>query len=136
MNGTPYYYLGIGMIMLIYFVLAYTKKLPSVESIQSLATVVNTKGGNILALAAFTLVFFFTGLGLIYWALNRIAEGKLTADNAVLMMGLSWILGSAFGGSFSAMLKVMSGENPPPPSGTTSTATTTATTSTETPKEK
>ena len=91
----------------------------SVQAVQELANVVNTKGGNILVLMGLTLIFFFTGIGLIFWSLNRMLEDKLTADNAVLMMGLSWVLGTAFGGSFSSMLKVMSGEPAP---GTTTTS--------------
>lgn len=110
MGTLPGYTIGLGVLILLYAFFQYTGKLPSIESVQALANVVNTKGGNILALAAFSLVFFFTGLGLIYWSLNRMMESKLTVDNAVLMMGLSWISGTAFGGAFSSMLKVMSGE--------------------------
>lgn len=116
-------YIAAGIVLL-YAFMAYRKVLPSVQAVQDLATLVNTKGGNILVLLFLTMVFFFTGVGLIYWALNRMQEGKLAADNAVLMMGLSWVLGTAFGGSFSSMLKVMSGENPIPPAGTTTTSTT------------
>lgn len=116
-------YVLIGAVI-VYLVLAYRRLLPSVDSLQSLATVANTKGGNILVLLFLTLVFFFTGIGLIYWSLNRMVEGKLSADNAVLMMGLSFVLGTAFGGSFSSMLKVMSGEDPKPTPGTTTTSTT------------
>lgn len=110
--------------MIAYTVLAYRHALPAVSSVQELANVVNTKGGNILVLVALTMLFFFTGVGMVYWMLDRIQEGKLSVDNAVLMMGLSWVTGTAFGGAFSAMLKVMSGENPIPPAGTTTTSTT------------
>ena len=115
MAGIPTYFWAVAIIVGFYALFLYLGKLPSIDSIQALANVVNTKGGNILALGMFSLVFFFTGLGLIYWSLNRMMEGKLTVDNAVLMMGLSWISGTAFGGAFSSMLKVMSGENPEPP---------------------
>lgn len=119
----------IAVLAVLYLVMAYRHLLPSVISIQELANTVNTKGGNILVLLTLTLIFFFTGMGLIYWSLNRMNEGKLSADNAVLMMALSWILGTAFGGAFSSMLKVMSGENPVPPANTsTTTATSTTTT--------
>lgn len=109
--------------VLVYALLAYRRVLPSIGAVQDLANVVNTKGGNILVLFVLTLIFFFTGIGLIYWSLNRMLEGKLSADNAVLMMGLSWILGTAFGGSFSSMLKVMSGDDPKPPPGTSTIST-------------
>lgn len=127
-------FVGVGLIIM-YVVMSYRHTLPSIGAVQELANVVNTKGGNILVLLFLTLIFFFTGIGIIYWALNRMLEGKLSADNAVLMMGLSWILGTAFGGSFSSMLKVMSGEDPKPTPGTTTTSTTNvATVSTETAK--
>jgi hypothetical protein len=86
-------------------------KLPSVDSIQALAAVTNSKGGNILVLGTMSLIFFFTAMRLTYWCLDRMIDGKLTADNAVVMMGLTFVTGSAFGGSFSSMLKAMSGEN-------------------------
>ena len=85
-------------------------KLPSVNSIQSLAQVVNTKGGNILVLGAMSMVFFYAAIHLIYWTIERMMEGKLKPENAVIMMGLTFVTGTAFGGAFSSMLKAMSGE--------------------------
>lgn len=131
MSTIPFYQLEAFALLVMFCTLMWFKKLPPVESLQNLATLVNTKGGNILVLAGFSLVFFFTSLGLIYWALNRMAEGKLSADNAVLMMALSWLLGTAFGGSFSSMLKVMTGEEtqvPPPKTIEKKTETTTVST--------
>ncbi len=114
MGTLPYYQIGMALVIAVFCVLLWFQKLPSVESLQNLANTVNTKGGNILTLAFFTILFFFTGLGFAYWTLNRMIEGKLSADNAIVMTGMQWIMGAAFGGSFSSMLKVMSGENPEP----------------------
>lgn len=136
MNGFPYHYAVMALLVLTYGVLAYAGKLPAVSSIQDLSNVINSKGGNILWLGGFTLIFFSAGMGLLYWSMNRVIEGKLTPDNAVLMMGISWITGSAFGGSFSSMLKVMSGENPTPRPGTTVTEKTAVVTSTTEPEVK
>jgi hypothetical protein len=85
-------------------------KLPSVQSIAALASVTNSKGGNILVLAAFSTLFFFSAVKMIYWSIEKMIEGKLEPANAVVMMGLTFVTGSAFGGSFSSMLKAMSGE--------------------------
>lgn len=99
------------LFVLLLTIMQWNGKLPSVDSIQALAAVTNSKGGNILVLGTMSLIFFFTAMRLTYWCLDRMIDGKLTADNAVVMMGLTFVTGSAFGGSFSSMLKAMSGEN-------------------------
>ena len=129
-NNFVYHDAVVALIVLSYLVLALRGKLPSVEAIQEFASVINSKGGNILWLGFFTLLFFSASVSMFYWAMNRIIEGKLTPDNAVLMMGLQFVTGVAFGGSFASMLKVMSGENPSLPPGTTITEKTASVTST------
>ena len=89
---------------------AYLKTYPSMDSLERLANLLNSKGGNILMLAFMSLFFFLIGVRFLYWTVERIIEGKLTADNAVVSLGVSWITGAAFGGAFSSMLKSMTGE--------------------------
>jgi hypothetical protein len=119
------------LLLLFYGAFALLKILPSTESVQEFASMLNSKGGNILILGAFSLFFFVTGMRMVYWCLEQNIEGKLNADNAVMMMGITFVTGSCFGGSFSSMLKVMSGDTPVPPGNTSSTVTA-VTTSTET----
>lgn len=121
-------HVGLIVVIVAYGILAKAKLLPSVDALQEFASMLNSKGGNILVLAGLSLLFFETAVHMTYWCLDRMNEGKLTVDNAVMMMGLTFITGSCFGGAFSSMLKVMSGENPTPHNGTTATTTTVATT--------
>jgi len=118
----------------IFVLMQWFGKLPPIETIQQLATITNTKGGNIFILATMSIIFFFTAIRMTYWCLDRVAAKAFTADNAVLMLGLSFVTGTAFGGAFSSMLKAMSGEPPIGGSSTTVSSTqparTTVTTST------
>jgi len=118
-SSLPFHYGLLGMVILAFTLLALNGKLPSNSSIQEFATIINSKGGNILWLGFFSLIFFSSAIGLFYWSMNRIIEGKLKPEDAVLMMALQFVTGSAFGGAFASMLKVMSGENPPPVNGKT-----------------
>lgn len=85
-------------------------KLPSIHSFRILLTSVNSKGGNILLLFALSVFFFVTGIKFVYWTIERMLEGKLTADNAIVAQGFNWISGAAFGMVLSAGLKAMTGD--------------------------
>lgn len=91
-------------------IMQWKGKLPSTDSIQSIATTVNSKGGNILVLAGLSLIFFFTGMRFLYFLIAKIIDGKLTPDNAVAVTGINWVTGAAFGMAFSSLLKAMTGE--------------------------
>ena len=121
---------GLFILLAFYAILAKAKLLPTTDAMQEFASMLNSKGGNILVLAALSLLFFETAVHMTYWCLDRMQAKTLTVDNAVMMMGLTFITGSCFGGAFSSMLKVMSGENPTPHNGSTSTITS-ATSTTE-----
>jgi hypothetical protein len=127
-------HLALFALIILYGILAAKHLLPSISSLQGFADLLNSKGGNILVLLILSLLFFETGVRMIYWCLERAIEGKLNADNAVMMMGVTFITGSCFGGSFSSMLKVMSGETPTIANSTTTTTTSSATNKTEGPK--
>lgn len=102
------------ILLVAYGVFARYKLLPNIDSLQQFASMLNSKGGNILILGTMSLYFFVTGIRMTYWCLEQAVAGKLSADNAVMMMGLTFVTGSCFGGAFSAMLKVMSGDTPLP----------------------
>lgn len=96
---------------LLFVFLLWHKKLPTVESIQGLATVSATKGGNIIILMVMAFSFFFAGMRLIYYCLGLSVDGKITVDNAVMMLAISFVTGTAFGNVMGALLKTMTGEN-------------------------
>ncbi len=109
------------LIFLGYCVLAVLAKLPSVEAIRKLVSTLDDRGGNILVLLALTGWFFATARGLFYHAIGLISNGKIDAKDAVLMFGLTFVTGSAFGGAFAALLKTLTGNMtvaPPNASGT------------------
>jgi hypothetical protein len=110
------------------FVLLYTKRMPSVEHMKEFATILNSKGGNIFVLMVMSLWFFILGMRFFYYSLGLIVQGKLTPDNAVLLMGVTFITGSAFGGFSGALLKTMTGEAMPPSANTNTSSSVTATT--------
>lgn len=95
----------------LFVVLLWHGKLPSVESIQGLATISATKGGNIIILMVMAFSFFFAGMRLIYYCLGLSVDGKITVDNAVMMLAISFVTGTAFGNVMGALLKTMTGEN-------------------------
>lgn len=105
------YWLAALVVWLTLVVLLWANKLPSVQSIQDIAAIVNSRGGNIIWLGGFSALFFWIAMRFFYFVIDKLIEGKLSADNAVAMMGITFLTGSAFGGAFSSMLKAMSGEN-------------------------
>lgn len=91
------------------------RRLPSADSIQTLITMLNTKGGNILILSVMAMVFFRSFMHLVYVVLQQIQAQTLREDNAIALMGLQFVSTTAFGGALGALLKTMTGEAPQPP---------------------
>jgi len=105
-------------IVLVYVFLALKNKLPSVESVRKIISALDDRGGNIVVLALFSGWFFIAGLHAFYFAIGLISQNKIDAKDAILMMMVTWLTGSAFGGSFGAMLKTLNGQmSVPPPTG-------------------
>jgi len=92
-------------------IMQWYKKLPSVDSIQELASVMNSRGGNIMVLGSFSVFFFFSALRFTYWFMEKSADGKLSPQDTLGLAAFTWITGTAFGGSFTSMVKAMTGEN-------------------------
>lgn len=89
-------------------------KLPSINSIQGLATVLNTRGGNILILTFLTVAFSIAGIRLIYWGTMLALSGKIDMKDAILLLpGFGWVTGQLAGGVQGALLKTMTGEDQP-----------------------
>ena len=125
--------LPVALLIVLWAFMQWHQKLPSTESIQNLATVLATKGGNIMILAGMGFVFFFAGLRLIYYCLSLSIDGKVSTDNAVMMLAITFVTGTAFGGTQGALLKTMTGENVK--SGDTVSSTVTVTTPPSVPPE-
>jgi hypothetical protein len=109
-------YIGLGAVL--YLVLAIANKLPAVESIRRLMSALDDRGGNIVVLVALTVWFFAQAIYMFYYAINMIGSGKIDGKDAVLLMGLQFVTGVAFGGSFGALLKTLNGQvstSPPSP---------------------
>jgi len=122
----------------VYMTMAYRRVLPSVSSIQELATVVNTKGGIVIVLGSMSSFFFVITIWLIYVIIQDLKSHSLREDNAIVLLALQFCMNNAFSLCLGAMLKTMTGENPVLPGTTTTTIATspvepkTATTSTTT----
>lgn len=97
--------------VLCWFILALAKRVPEATSIKLSLSVLNDKGGQILLLTCLSCWFFSVSMHLFYYAIQQIAQKTLAPDNAVLLMGLQFCTGVAFGGSFGALLKTMDGHS-------------------------
>jgi len=93
-------------------VVVWRKAWPSAAVLHDLVDLMNTKGGIILLLWMTSMIFFGVGMKMVYWGVNRMLEGKLSTDNALILSAFNWITGSAFGGAFGAMIKTMTGDDP------------------------
>ena len=123
--------LGIAFVSAV--VLAYRGKVPSVETLQELATVFNTKGGIVLVL-----LVMWTGTlaGTVAFGIWVIAKG-IDPQHAVVVTLLGMLVSQAFGNVNGALFTAFKGEDPKPTPGIQSVKTvtekTTAVAPTETP---
>jgi uncharacterized membrane protein len=97
--------------LLVLGIVVWRKAWPSAQVTHDLVELMNTKGGIIILLWITSMIFFFVGMKMVYWGVNRMLEGKLSTDNALILSAFNWITGSAFGGAFGALLKTMVGED-------------------------
>lgn len=106
-----YDFLLIVVIGLVGLILQLAGKGPEVRAMREFVNLLNSRGGNILVLGMFGIWFFSAAMRLFYHALSMVAEGKLDNSNAILLMGLQFVTGSAFGAAFGSMLKTMTGSD-------------------------
>jgi hypothetical protein len=103
------YYSPVFFALVVFTVMWWFGKLPTVNTIHDLAEISDTKGGNILLLYTMSFVYFFVAVRFGYWIIAKSGDGKVSVENALVMAMFGFITGSAFGGSFSAMIKTMTG---------------------------
>lgn len=108
---THFDWLMVWLFVLLFVVMLWNKKLPSSRDLHDFLGALNSRGGNILILGAMSIAFFRTAIQVFYWAMDKMVDGKLSADNAILLSCLTFVTGTAFGGAFSSMLKGMTGDN-------------------------
>lgn len=117
LHQVMYQYVGLWVYLLpilvmgFWLVLIYIKREPHIDSIREFVNLLNTRGGNILILAAMSTGFFVAAMKLFYAMIDLAVSGKLSTDNAFPMMALQFVTSSAFGGAFGAMLTMMTGSD-------------------------
>lgn len=104
-------WVGAYFLVILWAFMQWHGKMPSTQSIQDLASVINSRGGNIMVLAGFSILFFASSTRFVYWVLQKQVEGKITVELALGTAAFSWLTGSCFGGAFTSMVKAMTGEN-------------------------
>lgn len=98
-------------VIILWAVMQWNKKLPSMQAVQELASVLNSRGGNIMVLGSFSVLFFISSIKFAYWITSKQIDGKVSVELALATATFSWLTGSAFGGAFTSMVKAMTGEN-------------------------
>lgn len=83
--------------------------IPSFSTLSSFMALLNSKGGLIFVLLILWIISFTASIALGLWALVK----GVSPENAILMMLLSWVTGQAWGNINGALLKTMTGEQPP-----------------------
>lgn len=92
-------------------VLAIMRRLPDPWAVKHYVSALNDRGGNIIVLSLLTMWFFSVSVRIFYYAFELLSQKKLEADNAILLMSVQFVTSSAFGGSFGALLKTMTGSD-------------------------
>ena len=110
----------------------YQGKLPSTGQIQDFATIMNSRGGNIIILMIASVYFFHRAEVMYYNVVEMIRANTIASDNGIALNGLTFDTG-AFGSAFGALLKTMSPDAPSPANSATTGTTSTTTTLTKPP---
>ena len=98
----------LGLLAVIYLLLVFSNKLPSMASFKDFADTINSAGGHIIILTMFSAWFFVAAMRLIFHVMN-LPDEQITKHDAIIMAGVGFVTGTAFGGAWGALLKTMSG---------------------------
>lgn len=99
-----------GLVIASFFVMWWFNRLPSIESLEKLMDIINTRGGNICLLLAGTILGCGASLRLFYYIIQLSVDGKIQQDNVFGIMSLTFVTGTVTGGFQGALLKTMTGE--------------------------
>jgi hypothetical protein len=98
-------------IFITFVVLAYLRRLPEPWVIKHYLSAINDRGGNIVVLALLSAWFFSISVRIFYYSFELLSQKRLEPDNAILLMAVQFVTSSAFGSSFGALLKTMTGSD-------------------------
>jgi hypothetical protein len=98
----------IALVVLVYLVLVFGNKMPGMAAFKDFVDAINTAGGHIFLLSLFSLYFFRTAMRFFLHVLG-LSDEVVTKQNAVIMTGIAFLTGTAFGGAWAALIKTMSG---------------------------
>ena len=101
-------YVVLGVMLLVYLVLVFSGKMPSMKSFQEFADTINSAGGHIIILSLFSVWFFATAMRFFFHVLS-LPDETITKHDAIIMTGVGFVTGTAFGGAWGALIKTMSG---------------------------
>jgi len=101
-------YAFLGTILLVYLVLVFTRRLPTMDSFQKFTDTINSAGGHIIILSLFSGWFFLTAMRFFLHVLG-LPDETVTKHDAIIMTGVGFLTGTAFGGAWGALIKTMSG---------------------------
>jgi hypothetical protein len=101
-------YIALGIVLAVYLLLAFTRRLPSMQSFKDLADVVNTAGGHILLLSVFTLFSIRIAMHFIYFTMT-LGGDTISKAQAEISVGIAFVTGTLAGTFIGALLKTMSG---------------------------
>lgn len=108
-------------LLITYLLLVFTKNLPTMASFKDFTDTINTAGGHIVLLSLFSGWFFVTAMRFFLHVLG-LPDDVITKHDAIIMTGVGFLTGTAFGGAWGALIKTMSGgkangTTPPPTNG-------------------
>lgn len=92
----------------VYLLLVFRNRMPSMGVFKEFVDAINTAGGHIVLLAIFSFYFFRTAMRFFFHVLG-LPDEVVTKQNAVIMTGIAFLTGTAFGGAWGALIKTMSG---------------------------
>jgi hypothetical protein len=101
-------YLLFGILLLTYIALAFTRRLPSIQAFKDFADTVNSAGGHILLLSAFTFISIRIAMKFLYRVMELPGD-MISKDQATISVGISFVTGTLAGTFIGALLKTMSG---------------------------
>ena len=101
-------YAVLGTLLFVYLVLVFTRRLPSMASFKDFADTINSAGGHIIILSLFSGWFFVSAMRFFFHVLG-LPDEVITKHDAIIMTGVGFLTGTAFGGAWGALIKTMSG---------------------------
>jgi hypothetical protein len=96
------------LLLAVYLFLVLTNKMPTMSSFKDFADTINSAGGHIIILSIFSGWFFTTAMRFFFHVLG-LPDEVITKHDAIIMTGVGFLTGTAFGGAWGALIKTMSG---------------------------